>query len=128
MKKLHTELARKFESQKAAMATEIRQLEERLATLLQQQSGQHGGQQAAQNTEGFTSSLKEQQTVCSQLKDHQAKEQACHQPCQCRGTHICQMSGSQVALSSRGGEAMNRLLKDTAGSVKKDVLQLVSQY
>ena len=132
VRKLHSELARKFESQKATMAAEIRQLEERLASLLQQQTGQHGEEQVTRNTDQPTGSRKEQAAMCSQLKDHQVgkllSQQTCQQPCQCQGSHTCQISDGQEAHSSGGGEALKGLLKDTAGSVKKDVLQLVSQY
>ena len=131
VKKMHSELAVKYETRKSTMASEIGRLETRLASLLQRQHAQDPRPQVQQSvmkhdsssetgTGGRDSRSGDDEQTISGVRTMRGFEEGND------GQGViprCLMGG----VSEESMDTLRGLLKNTAGDLKKDILLLVSK-
>ncbi len=118
---MNTELAAKYETQRTKMASEIRVLEDKLATLLQQK---YNADQAKEGTDV-------DQSAAASLNEGTSQESGLYQSSidmsQESVDSRCVRRKVGVACEKTGSDALEGLLKNTAGELRKEILLLVSK-
>ncbi len=129
VKKMHSELVVKYETQKSTMTNEVRQLETRLASLLQRQHAQDPRSQVQQNVMkngassetgagGSDCQSREDERTFSDVRTMNGGEEGSDG----QGVVLHRLVGG---VSDESVDTLRGLLKNTAGDLKKDILLLV---